>query len=419
MGLDHWYDARMAAVARFPFSADASRALAASLARVLRALVGPPKKCLVVDLDNTLWGGVLGEDGPAGIALGPSHPGSAFVDLQRAILGVHRRGVILAVASKNDHDEAMRVLGEHPHMVLRPEHFAALQIHWNEKVDSLAAIAADLDIGLDSLVFLDDSPVECARVRQMLPEVEVVQVPADPLALAGLVAGLEGFDTLGVSDEDLKRPSMYRAQTQRKELATRAGTIEEFYHSLGMTAVVGVAEPSVYGRLAQMTQRTNQFNMTTLRCSEADIVRMSESDDHLVLWVRVRDTFGDNGVVAMAWVEQSADTWTVANLLMSCRVIQRTVETVLLTEIVRRAAEAGVRRLKGPLRPTPKNEPARDFYARHGFQRVSGDAEADSLWEAEVASLPTSFPSWFDVEWAAVSDPAAPTMTNEVAPTDG
>lgn len=397
VGTTEWYDPRMDAVARYPFGGSATAALADSLARVLRAVVERPRKCLVVDLDNTLWGGVLGEEGSEGIALGPGYPGSAYRDFQRSILGLHRRGILLAVASKNDHEAAVDVLANHPHMMLRPEHFAALQIHWNEKAESLVAIADELDIGVDALVFVDDNPVECARVRQVLPEVATVQVPDDPLLLAGVVPSLEWFDALTVSQEDLRRPDMYRAQSLRKRLRGAAESLEEFYHSLEMTVEVGRAGPATYGRLAQMTQRTNQFNMTTVRMSEAEIQRLAESDAHDVFWARVTDVYGDNGVVALAIVDRSDETWSLVNLLMSCRVIQRTVETALLTHVVREAADTGARTIRGTFRPTPKNAPARDFYERHGFRRVTEDPDGASTWEADVAALPTAYPAWFEV----------------------
>lgn len=396
VGLGSWFDDKMAVIAGLPYAAAAHPVLADTVGRTLRALVTPPRKCLVVDLDNTLWGGVLGEDGADGIKLGPDHPGIFYQDFQRQILALRERGILLAIASKNNPDETMAVLSGHARMVLRPGHFAAKRINWNDKTASLREIAQELNIGTDALVFLDDNPAECARIRQAMPEVLTVEAPTDPLKLGDTLRNLEAFDALTISQEDRRRGAMYQEQARRQELRGQSGSIEDFYRSLKMVLTIGEADRATIARIAQLTQKTNQFNLTTLRCTEEQIAQIAAAGTHRIFWVRVEDAFGDNGLVAIAMVRVAGETWEMENLLMSCRVIQRTVETALLAHVAAQARQAGARRLRGEIRFTPKNAPARDFYRQHGF-RLKGESSTNQTWEGDLRELNLDSPPWFSI----------------------
>ncbi len=396
VGLAQWFDEKMAAFAGLPYAAAAYPTIADATARTLRALVTPPRKCLVVDLDNTLWQGVLGEDGADGIKVGEGYPGALYQDFQRQILALRDRGILLAIASKNNPEETLAVLANHGQMILRPAHFAAVRINWNDKTQSLREIAAELNIGTDALVFLDDNPAECTRVRQAMPEVLTVPVPADPLRLGEVLRQLDAFDALTLSREDRARGAMYQEQAKRQELRGQAGSLEDYYRSLKMVLTIGEVGPPTLARVAQLTQKTNQFNLTTRRYTEEQVARLAADGAHRVFWTRVEDAFGDNGLVAVAMVERAAEHWDIINFLMSCRVIQRTVETALLAHVAAQARAAGVGRLRGEIIPTAKNEPARDFYRRHGFT-LAAEETGREVWTAELAELKLDSPPWFTV----------------------
>ena len=396
-GARRWSDPRMLFRARLPLGADALAETARALARYLRALSCPACKCLVLDLDNTLWGGVLGEDGPGGIQLGEDHPGNVYKAFQRAVLALHDRGVLLAVASKNDEAEAREVLQSHPDCVLRPDHFAAMQIHWGDKGSSLEAIAKHLSIGLDALAFFDDSPVEREWVRSRLPAVTVIDVPADPVLYAAALEDSGAFDRLSISDEDRRRTELYREESRRTALEGGAGSREQFLRALGLKAQIGPVGPLTLPRVEQLLARTNQFNLTTRRHTAADVHALT-ARGAVALWMRVADRFGDAGLVGVA-IAAPVDSWRwiVDSFLLSCRVIGRGAESVLLGELVRRAASRGATELVGEYIPTAKNTPAAGFYEAHGF-KPAGDGRRWTM-AIDAGSLPA--PDYIEV---SVSD---------------
>ncbi|GIW73799.1 MAG: hypothetical protein KatS3mg103_0321 [Phycisphaerales bacterium] len=393
-----WYDEDKFLTVRLPLSAEALLPLAGEWVRYLLPAIGRQAKCLVLDLDNTLWGGVVGEDGPGGIRLGVEHPGAHYRAIQQAALDLYHRGILLAVCSKNNPQDAMEVIAGHPQMILRPEHFAAMRINWTDKAQNLREIAAELNIGLDSLVFLDDNPVERNLVRSLVPEVTVLEPASDrPQDLLRAVVDCPLFERLALSSDDRLRGQMYAQQRQRAELMSSAGSLEEYLRSLEMQAEIGVldpsSEPALVERVAQLTQKTNQLNMTTKRYSVQDVRDLIERPDWRLYWVRVADRFGDNGVVGVMFVQTAQQAWEIDTFLMSCRVIGRTVETSMLAALAEHAQQAGASALRGWYRPTKKNPPAEAIYRDHGF--VAERSEPDGvLWRLDLPATTLNQPEW-------------------------
>lgn len=390
-----WHDARRWLTVRMPIKADKLTFVAEEWLRYVFPASGRVSKCLVCDLDNTLWGGIIGEDGMEGIRLGVEYPGAAYVALQRAILDLYRRGIILAICSKNNLADAMQVLEGHPHMLLKPSHFAAMRIDWNDKVENLRQIAEELNIGVDSLAIVDDNPVECQNVRQRLPEVRVLCLTGDPMGYAELLRRQPYFERLALSEEDRQRGEMYATQRLRTELEKSSARVEDFYHSLEMKAEFAWLAPATLARAAQLTQKTNQFNMTTRRYSEQELTALSADHAHRVMTIRVTDRFGDNGIVGVLIVGTSGQMWTVDTFLLSCRVIGRTVETAILATLVEQARAVGARSLCGEFIPTKKNAPAAEVYKQHGFQRT-GEQGGAARWELDLSQQTIEPPPWIE-----------------------
>lgn len=395
-GARQWYDARMRLYAKAPIAAAMLGALTREYMKYVRALRGMCKKCLVLDLDNTMWGGVIGEDGLDGIQLGANYPGSAFVEFQRAVRMLSQRGVILALASKNNAADVEAVFAQHPFMQLKPEQFAASQVHWEPKAESLKRIAQQLSIGLEHMVFVDDNPVECEQVRRELPMVTVIQLPKRPEAYVDALLDEGLFDTLGLSDEDRRRGALYQQRAQAESMRSESGSIEDYYRSLAMVLSVVPVDAASLARTAQLTQKTNQFNTTTLRYSEAEVAARMTAADWTLLTVGVRDRFGDNGIVGVMMAQAQDGQLEIDTFLLSCRVIGRTVETAMLAQLCELAAARGLGRLSAQLRPTPKNMPARDLFERHGFAKVAEDEAGNSRWVLALPEAAIPFPDWFD-----------------------
>jgi len=390
----HWRDERKWLSARMPISADCLGYLAAEYVRFLVPLAGRTCKALVVDLDNTLWGGVIGEDGLSGIQLGPEYPGAAFLNLQRAILDLYHRGIILAICSKNNSDDALEALEKHSHMLLRPRHFAAMRINWNDKAQNLREIAAELSIGIGALGFLDDSPQERAQVGRQLPEVCVIDLPKDPMEFSTALRECPAFERLNLSAEDLERSRYYAEERQRKGLAEQAPSLDEFYRSLEMCVEIGPVDADSLKRVAQLTQKTNQFNLTTRRYTEQQIAELMELPEWNVYCLRASDKFGDSGVVGVAMTRKFGDNLEIDNLLLSCRVIGRTIETAFLSYLAQEALQQGSRRLSGWFVPTRKNAPSKNFYSSHGFEAVSTQPNGETLWEFDLSRGQIDCPDW-------------------------
>lgn len=387
-------DPRMWFLARIGIGEGVLSALTAEYMRCIKAAKGRARKCLVLDLDNTLWGGVVGEDGPTGIALGQEAPGNAFVAFQEAILSLYKRGIILAINSKNNEADAREVLEHHPDMVLRPHHFAAMRINWQDKAANLRDIAAELNIGLDSLVFMDDNPAECALVRSRLPEVLTIHLPNDPALYRATLLDLTDFDSLALTEEDRMRGQLYAQRRERQSWeAGHAGNLDDYLGELEMVVEVAPADDFAIPRVAQLIGKTNQFNLTTRRHTETAVRSFAGSDDSLVYSVRASDRFGEHGLVGAAILRANGDIWEVDTLLLSCRVLGRGVETAILSALVSAAREGGAHLLRGLFIPTAKNAPARDFYSRHGFH-LAAEEDTTQMWELDVRAEDVATPAW-------------------------
>ena len=397
IGYDRFDDLRGWYLGRSPICSAGLAELAKEYAAFIRPLISKTKKCLILDLDNTLWGGIIGEDGLEGIKLGGDYPGNAFAEFQQALLNLYHRGVILAVASKNNKADALEVFQKHPEMILRQEHFASMHINWQDKVQSIRTIAAELNIGTDSMVFMDDSDFECELVRQELPEVLTLKLPGEPAKLRGKLESLDCFDLLGYTAEDRARGRQYRQQVQRSKARAESASLEDFYRSLQIKLLIGPPQPGQLNRIVQMTQKTNQFNLTTRRYQATDIKAMLDSPDTFVYALRYADRFGDAGLVGLAIVRTRAKDWLIDSLLLSCRVIGRTVEQALLVYLARQARQAGVQRLIGEYIPTAKNVLVKDFYSSRGFEQIAAH-DGPIQFRGNLDKLPADYADYLQVE---------------------
>ena len=364
----------MSAMARIPFSEGFLVLLAKKLVAHLKAKAGIICKCLVLDCDNTLWGGIIGEDGINEIALGPDWPGREYVNFQKVILELYQQGVILGINSKNNEQDVMQVLREHPHMILKEEHFAAIIVNWDPKPQNMRKLAEQMNIGLDSLVFVDDNPAERQLMRQMQPQVEVLDLPDNPALFEKALRETSFFAKASLTEEDKKRGEIYAAQRKRMELQKSSVSFDDYLKSLEMICSIRLAEEKDVKRAAQLTQRTNQFNLTTCRYSEADIKAMMGNPNWRIYVLGLKDKFGDNGTVGLAIVEIQPKCWRVDTFLMSCRVIGRQVEDALVDRICRDAVKAGRASVSAEYVPTAKNNLVADFWDKMGFSRQSTEA---------------------------------------------
>jgi FkbH-like protein len=395
-GASVWADPRRWATVHMPMRGEELVHLAGEWLRFFHPISGKVCKVLAVDLDNTLWGGVVGEDGVEGLKLDDAVTGVAYRSLQRAILDVHRRGVILAVCSKNNYDDAIEAIDTHPGMLLRRDHFAAFRIDWNDKSENLRAIAQELNVGIDSVAFLDDNPAERTLVRARAPEVTVIELPNDPMEYAAALRAAPVFERLTLTDEDRSRGRLYVEQRRRTELQRDAASLEDFYRSLDMEVEVSDVTPASLPRAAQLTQKTNQFNLTTRRYSEQQLSELLDAG-HRIRTVRVRDRFGDNGLVGVVITKQDDGVCEIDSFLLSCRVIGRTIETALLATVADQAEAEGARALHGAFVPTRKNKPAEGFLAAHGFELTAENGDG-STWELVLEGRSLSCPPWIQLE---------------------
>ncbi len=368
VGYDNWHDERFYYHAKFGFNPKFIKEYSNLFLGVFRALWGRAKKCLVLDLDNTLWGGVIGDDGIDGIQLGNiSAEGEAYAAFCKYILELKKRGVILAVCSKNENVVAQQVFEKHPEMPLKRDDFAAFYCNWEEKPGNLKKIAKDLNIDLSTLVFVDDNPMECDLVRQSLPAVTVVELPEDPADFIRYLDGLHLFDRFELTKEDENRAQSYIAINKAKEMQSSAVDIESYLKELEMTAEIYQATPGDLPRLAQMELKTNQFNLTTRRYSEAKIHELMRDENIIVLVCRLSDKFTDHGLVASVILVQEKDILRIDSWLMSCRVFARTLEHFMMNYIIGLASKRDVKMIQGEFISTPSNHKFSNLYKEFGF----------------------------------------------------
>lgn len=374
-----WYYGRIA------YSADATRALAHAFAHAWQLLRRGPIKVLAIDFDNTLWGGVYGDDGVERLQCGHDFPGNAFRDLQQECLRLRSQGILLAALSKNN-DDAMTVFERHPEMVLKRTDFAATAVNWSPKPQNIRALAAELNVGLDSFLFIDDSPQERDAMRRACPEVRVPEMPADPAERPLWLRRQVATWPVRLTGEDGARQSYYGAARSATEWKASAGSHADFLQGLEQQLVVRAVDPTTVARVAQMHQRTNQFNLTTLRSTETEIAAIAaDRASGLVMYGRVSDRFGDHGIVITAVCEINGSDAVLRSFLMSCRVIGREVERAFLGEVLKALATRGVSRVFGAYIPTAKNALVRDFYQSSGFEKVENSDSPGTRWVFEIS----------------------------------
>ena len=385
-GLTKAHDARKWMLYRQPYTEEFWAEIGRMVGRILSAEKTSPKKCVVLDLDNTLWGGIVGEDGIEGIQLGEEFPGRAYRDFQRHLLCLKRKGVLLAVASKNNPDDAYEVFDKHDAMVLSRTDIAAFEIHWDSKVESLKRIARTLNIGVDSLVFVDDSPKEIGEVMERLPEVTCVTVPEELAHLPALLAETDYFDFAEVTDEDRQRTEMIAADNLRRQTQDTMSE-EEFRRTLNLRINVFQAQRQHLGRVTQLINKTNQFNLTTIRRTHDEVEALANSADAVVLGMDIQDKYGDYGLVGVSILKKENRRCIIDTLLMSCRVLGRGAEEALIASIIEAATSLECDELRGKYIPTPKNSMVKDLYERFDF---TYDARSGDWLRSINRSIPES-----------------------------
>ena len=382
-GLTAWGDAFYWHMYKYAMCLDAIPSLASSLANIIKSLYGRNKKALVLDLDNTLWGGVVGDDGVDGIAIGPEVPeGQVYAEFQSYCKALKSIGVVLAIDSKNDEANALAGLN-HPDGVLRPDDFVCIKANWEPKDRNLLAIAEELNLGADSFVFADDNPAERSIVAAQVPGVETPVLDGAENYIKMLDHG-GYFEVTALSGEDLKKTELYHANAQRRRAQAAFSDYGAYLDSLEMKATIRRFEPLYMQRIAQLTNKSNQFNLTTLRCSEDDIRAMAEDAGCLCLYGKLVDKFGDNGVVTVVAGRQQGDVLHLQLWLMSCRVLKRGMEDAMMDAVVADAAARGIKTIRGYYYPTAKNGMVRDFYAEMGYTQLETDGNGGTVWELEV-----------------------------------
>jgi FkbH-like protein len=385
-GRERWFDDRYWFRSKQAVALEALPLVSRHTAAVIAARLGLQRKCLVLDLDNTLWGGVIGEDGLDGIAVGGDGEGEAFAAFQEYCLALKERGVILAVASKNNERDAREVFERHPEMRMRLDDFAMFAVNWDDKPTNLRRIARSLGIGLDSLVLADDNPAERQIVRRLLPEVDVIALPGEPAGYRRTLSSYLGFESAAITVEDRRRTEQYRARAEAAELASSAADIDSFLRDLRMQAVVAPFDDLHLPRVAQLCGKTNQFNLTTRRHTETALRWFMQSPSHVTRYLKLSDRFTDHGLVAVAIAEIRGEVLEIDSFLISCRVIGRTVESALMADLCCAAQAAGCTTLRGTYVPTAKNTIVSDLYPGFHFSLVSELDDGSMCWKYDLAA---------------------------------
>jgi FkbH-like protein len=391
-GKQRWNDEALWQAAKQYPSTTAIPLLMRHASALIRASLGLSSKCLVLDLDNTLWGGVVGEDGVNGIRLGGTPAGESFVAFQRYVQALQRRGVILAVCSKNNETDAKAPFLEHPEMVLKLEDIALFAANWESKDKNLRDIAAALNIGLDSIVFLDDNPVERNLIRSLIPEIEVPELPPDPADYATALHRSLCFEAWTLTDDDRNRAASYRQNAQRTQQLAVSGNVEEYLAGLEMQVELRPFDEANLGRIVQLINKTNQFNLTTRRITEAECLALIGRPDCYTQFMRLKDRFGDNGItgVLIAFVEDG--NLRIDNWLLSCRVLGRRVEDAMLAAAMDFAAARGCEYAIGEFIPTAKNAQVSGIFETYGFEK-----HGPQTFRCKIATHRIQAPAWMQI----------------------
>ncbi|MBR3929604.1 MAG: HAD family hydrolase [Clostridia bacterium] len=368
MGDRAFKDEKMYAIAKMPISTSALVPVSNLVVEAVKARKGRIRKCAILDLDNTLWGGVIGDDGMSGIQIGELNQGHAFTEFQTWLKELKNRGIMLAVCSKNDEKNAKEPFISHPEMVLRLNDFSAFVANWEDKAGNIRRIQKELNIGFDSMVFFDDNPFERNLVRTMLPEVEVPELPEDPAMYTSFARAQNLFDTASFSDEDRVRTERYLAEQKRSSMSLEMESYDDYLKALEMKAVVSAFDEFHTPRIAQLTQRSNQFNVRTVRYTDEEIARISEDDRYITRYYKLSDRFGDHGLISVVILEKRADHLFVNEWLMSCRVLKRGMEQFIADSIISVAQKEGFTKVVGEYIPTAKNGMVKNLFSDMGFR---------------------------------------------------
>ena len=384
IGQSAWSAGRYWYAAKYPFATAMIPLYADHVMRILAAQMGRSRRVLVLDLDNTIWGGIVGDDGIEGLALGNGSPlGEAHSALQRMALSLKERGIILCVSSKNDEAIALDAFRNHPEMILKEDDIVVFRVNWDDKAANIKAIADSVDLGLDAFVFLDDNPAERKRVRDALPAVAVPELPEDPGEWLPVFQAAGYFEQASFSKEDQLRAGFYKANALRAAQLERIGDHDDYLRSLGMTLSIAPFDSAGRKRIAQLISKSNQFNLTTRRYSEAEIADMEAAPAVFALQARLEDVFGDNGMISAVICRQAGQSWEVDTWIMSCRVLGRRVEEAILQYLVEQARLHGVTEIVGRYIPTAKNGLVRDHFSRLGFVQT-GTEGGETTWRLVV-----------------------------------
>lgn len=382
-GLSQWSSAVHWYMYKYAMNIDAIPYVANSVATLVKSLYGKNKKAIVLDLDNTLWGGVVGDDGVEGIAIGPEVPyGQVYAEFQSYCKALKQIGVVLAVDSKNDEANALAGLN-HPSGVLRPDDFVCIKANWEPKDRNIQTIAAELTLGVDSFVFVDDNPAEREIVSHNIPGIAVPNVDK----VEDFISAIDHsgyFEVTTLSADDIRKTEMYHAKAQAAQAIAGFSDYGEYLDSLQMKALICRFEPMYVQRIAQLTNKSNQFNLTTLRCTEDDIRAMSENTHFICLYGKLRDKFADNGLVTVIAGEQIEKCLHMRLWLMSCRVLKRGLEDAMMNTLVEEAKGRGIEKIAGYYYPTAKNSMVKDFYHLMGFEKKSIGTDGNITWELDV-----------------------------------
>ena len=384
IGRRFWFDDRLWDMAKTFCAPEHMPALAKNIVDIAMSTRGRAVKCVVLDLDNTLWGGVIGDDGVDGIALNAHGDGEAFYRLQLFLKELLKRGILLAVASKNEMSNALLPFEKHPDMVLKRDDITCFMADWNDKAGNIRKIKNVLNIGFDSMVFLDDNPFERDLVRGVLPDVIVPELPEDPADYVRAICELNLFETPAFSAEDLKRSEMYRAEGERRQAQAEFANADDFLLSLDMRIVVARFDVFHLPRIAQLIQRSNQFNLTTRRRAEADCEALMNNPGVTPLYVKLSDRLGDHGLIGIVILEPDGDTLAIRDWLMSCRVLARGVEQFTMNLVVEEAVRLNLKTVTGEYIRTPKNDMVKEFFGQFGFVREGGDDD-HTHWRLPVS----------------------------------
>ena len=382
-GLDKWGDSFYWHMYKYALCVPAIPTLSYNLANIIKSVYGKNKKAYVLDLDNTLWGGVVGDDGPENIEIGQeTSMGQVYAEFQSYLKEQKQIGIMLNVSSKNEEENALAGLSR-PDSVLKPDDFMVIKANWEPKSKNVAEIAAELNIGTDSLVFVDDNPAEREIIRQNLPGVAVPEMDKPEEYLKTLDrSGF--FEVTGLSEDDTKRNEMYKANQERKKMQDNFADYGEYLKSLDMKAEIGAFVPLYMARIAQLTNKSNQFNLTTKRLSQADIEHMAEDSSYITLYGKLADKFGDNGVVSVVIGKIKEDALHIDLWLMSCRVLKRDMEFAMMDRLTEECKKRGIARIYGYYYPTAKNKMVENFYGLQGFTLKNRDDEGNAEWEYEI-----------------------------------